>query len=115
MDGLGTAMPVEIVVQVTEEDIRKGKQRSKHGCPVALACLRAFRTERAKTPDFIAVAFLVPPAVNAWIMRYDIDGPSAVSPITFALSVPAPPHTPVAVYCGTRDDPIERSNDDRLA
>lgn len=82
-----------VLVEVTEEDIRKGRRENGTRCPVARAYRRATGL-RGVYVDHVHVEVeqlewirRVPADVSRWIFRYDNHG--TVEPTTFHMPVPS--------------------------
>lgn len=82
-------------IEVTQEDIEKGKRGSKCYCPIALALMRAQPTRCVSVGaltvalDLPRVCLNLPHRVRCWI--YDFDSGEAVAPFEFDLDLPEKP------------------------
>ncbi len=76
-------------IEVTQEDIRNGQRGNPCECPIAIACHRAFPD--ASYVRIQSIAFIddrdyaMPEESHDFMRKFDLQGPSAVSPFTFDL------------------------------
>jgi hypothetical protein len=87
----------EVVVSVTDEDIRLGKPKDGTCCPVALALRRAFPGVSVLDLDQDEAEILfdngdsltldLPPDAGHFVNQFDRHGPGAVAPFSFDLEV----------------------------
>lgn len=83
-------------IEVTADDIAKGKRNAICLCPVALAAKRAgLRSPRAEGDYLVAedannndYHAYCPPKVVEFIEAFDEKGPDAVKPFAFTVSIP---------------------------
>ena len=78
-----------MLIEVTAEDIKKGEQGNCWRCPIALALIRAFRTDDVAAPGPYArinhERLDLPNEVRRFID--DFDNGDEVSPFTFELPI----------------------------
>lgn len=83
----------KVLIEVTQEDIKKGERGMARCCPIALAVRRALGVEQVVVFTKVDVKgkFIIdsPPKVLRWACDFDDCLP--VSPFSFYLDVPAQP------------------------
>jgi hypothetical protein len=88
-------------ITVTRDHIRRGVQAQCSDCPVALAACEATGAAQAEVPidelhllsapwdqgGRITHRATLPARVTEWVRRFDLEGPGAVRPITFQVTL----------------------------
>lgn len=81
-----------ITIQVTAEDIRKGRRNISKSCPIALAINRQLEITVEVGGYFIFMGssrYPLSDLVFGFVGNFDLYGPESVKPFSFELTLPA--------------------------